>query len=288
MSKLYREMQEAESHSVARSTSSTALAELVTVIGADTQTAREATAAPLLNCQNIQLPRMRLPILLAMKEESYTHSAFESYRSIRTKLTRFQVARGIRSVAISSAVPGEGKTVSALNLAISMAQLENRRVLLIDGDIRTAGLSGLMGVRDQQGLAEVLGGTAVFGDVILSTDIPRLYAVGAGEFMGVAADLFAGPKWKEFMGLCTEAFDMVFVDCPPILGLSDFELISAGCDGALIVVRARKTKRESLTEIAPQLQGTEVLGVILNGQEQKRTNYSGYYYYSRGKGTPHS
>src|SRR5580704_7118770 len=104
MSKLFREMREAESNSLGRSGSSTAVAELVTAIGAETRTAHQATAASLLNCKGIQLPSMRRPILQVSDEESATHSAFESYRSLRTKLTRFQMAHGIRSVVLSSAV----------------------------------------------------------------------------------------------------------------------------------------------------------------------------------------
>ncbi len=214
MSKLFREMQEAERHSVEQPTNSAALAELLTVVGAEAEAAREATSAPLVNCQSVELPPMKRPVLLSTDEETTTHAAFESYRALRTKLTRFQTAQGIRSVAVSSAVSGEGKTVSALNMALSLAQLETQRVLLIDGDLRTAGLSGLMGIVDKPGLAEVLGGQATFRDVVLSTDIPRLFAVSAGELLTAASDLFALPKWKEFVGFCNETFDLVIVDCP--------------------------------------------------------------------------
>jgi capsular exopolysaccharide synthesis family protein len=284
MSKLFREMQEAESHSVERPATSAALAELLTVVGAEAQTARQAISAPLLNCESVQIAPMHRPVLLAADEHPSTHVAFESYRALRTKLTRFQSTQGIRSVVVSSAVSGEGKTTSAVNLAMSMAQLETQRVLLIDGDIRTAGLSGLMGLADKKGLSEVLAGSVGFDQVVLSTNIPRLFTVTAGELLSAASDLFAGSRWKEFIGYCNEIFDMVIVDCPPILGLADFDLISSACDGVLIVVRARKTKRETLTEMTQHLQAKKVLGIVLNGQERRPTNYYGSYYYSRAKG----
>jgi capsular exopolysaccharide synthesis family protein len=199
----------------------------------------------------------------------------------------FQSTQGVRSVMVSSAIPGEGKSVSALNLALSLAQLETQRVLLIDGDIRTAGLSGVLGIADKAGLADVLSGHAKFTDVLRSTDIPRLYVAGAGQLSGAAADLFAGSRWPDFIGCGNELFDMVVVDTPPILGLADFELISAGCDGILIVVRARKTKRDVLTEIGQHLDGKRVLGVILNGQKQQAKRYGyGYYYYGRSTRRP--
>jgi Mrp family chromosome partitioning ATPase len=79
---------------------------------------------------------------------------------------------------------------------------------------------------------------------------------------------------------------MVVVDCSPILGLADFDLISAACDGVMIVVRARRTKRETVHEIGQHLQGKKVLGILLNGQEKRQSNYYGYRYYSRTRVNP--
>jgi len=109
---------------------------------------------------------------------------------------RFQITQGIRSVVVSSAVSGEGKTVSALNLAYRWPSFETQRVLLIDGDLRTAGLSGLLGNADKPGLAEVLAGRTTFQDAVFSTAFPRLYAVGAGELLTAASDLFAGAQME--------------------------------------------------------------------------------------------
>ena len=283
MSKLFREMQEAAADSNSSSVATMAMTELLTAVRADTQATRAATSTPLLECESVTLLPMDRPILLCSSEDVATHHAFESYRSLRTKITRLQSSQGIRSLAVSSAVAGEGKTVSAFNLAISLSQLETQRVLLIDGDIRTAGLSQVAGISDKPGLSEILNGHSSFSKAVLSTNIPRLYMVGAGERTSGAADLFACSKWKEFVGWCNEIFDMVVVDCPPILGLADFDLISAVCDGVMIVVRARRTKRETLTEMSQHLQGKKVLGIVLNGQEKRQSNYYGYRYYSPAK-----
>jgi len=278
MSKLFRNMQEAEKHSVERPASSAAVAQLLTEIGAEVEVGRKANFAPLSQCESIQLPHLRRPVLVAEDEDISTHSAFESYRSLRTKLMYCQSTQGVHSVMVSSAIPGEGKTVSALNLALSLAQLQTQRVLLVDGDIRTGGLSGILGVADQPGVADVLSGQAKFMEVVCSTNIPRLYVIGAGQPEGAVADLFAGSKWSDFIGCGNELFDMVVVDSPPILGLADFELMSSGCDGILIVVRARKTKRDVLAEINQHLDGKAVLGVILNGHKQQSRRYGNYYY----------
>ena len=285
MSKLFREMQETTG-GAAPPTVSAALTELLTAVQTDTEITRKATSTPLIGCQTVSLPELKRPILSTAEEDSTTHTAFESYRSLRTKITRLQSAQGIRSLVISSAVSGEGKTVSALNLAISLAQLETQRVLLVDGDIRTAGMSSVAGVAEKRGLSEFLQGNCTFEKAVLATNIARLYMVSAGEPTSAASDLFACAKWKEFIGRCNEVFDMVIVDCPPILGLADFDLISSTCDGVLIVVRARKTKRETLTEISQHLQGKKVVGVVLNGQEKRPSAYYGYHYYSRPRTSP--
>jgi len=284
MSRLFQQMQESGATSAVSAAVPSTVPELLGLLHRETQTTRDATLAPLLSCQRVELRPLNLPILTASDSDAATHSAFESYRSLRTKITRLQASQGIRSIAITSAVAGEGKTISALNLAISFAQLGTQRILLVDGDIRTEGLSKLAGISGRPGLGEVLNGGCEFANAVLSTSIPELYAVGAGEPTSVASDLFAASRWKEFIAWCNETFNMVIVDCPPILGLADFDLISAACDGTVVIVRAHKTKREMLTTVAKHLEGKKVLGIVLNGEEHRHANYYGYYYYAQHKG----
>ena len=289
MSKLFREMQDAEKHSVQQPMNSAAVAELLAGIRTEAEAARTASPTVLPEYRRISIPALQRPILRTGQEDPSTHAAFESYRSLRTKLTRFQSAQGIRSFVVSSSVAGEGKTISALNLAMCLAQLETQRVLLVDADIRTSGLSKLLGAEKEPGLADILAGRASYRDSVLATDIPRLCLVGAGELLGAAADLFAGSEWAEFIASCNQSFDMVVVDSPPMLGLADFDLISAACDGVLMVVRAGKTKCEILTEARQHLQDKKVLGVILNGYElQRNHSYNYQYYYSSGHKTRRS
>jgi capsular exopolysaccharide synthesis family protein len=281
VSKLFHDMQDAARHSADRPADSPALAQLLEAVGADTETAREATSLSLQGCRHLQMLPLNRPILSADDETPATHGAFEAYRALRTKLVRFQSSEGIRSVVVSSAEAGEGKTVSALNLAMSMAQLPSQRVLLVDADLRTSGLSAVTGAVETPGLAEVLAGEAPFESAPVSTNIRNLYIVGAGEAKMPAADLFAGPKFREFLGWCNEVFSMVLVDCPPMIGLADFDVVSTACDGVLIVVRAHRTKREILTNLRSKLQGKKLLGVLLNGQERQRHKAHYGYYYSK-------
>jgi capsular exopolysaccharide synthesis family protein len=275
-------MQDAARRSAERPANNPALAQLLESVGADTEAAREATSTVLQGCRQLQLLPLKRPILVPDDETPTTHGAFEAYRALRTKLVRFQSSQGIRSVIVASAQANEGKTVSVLNLGLSLAQLPSQRVLLVDGDLRTAGLSNLTGAVETPGLAEVLTGEAAFEAAPVSTNVRNLYIVGAGEAKKPAGDLFAGSRFQDFIGWCNEVFSMVLVDCPPMIGLADFDIASAACDAVLVVVRAHKTKRETLTNLEPKLQGKKLLGVLLNGEERHHhKSHYGYYYYSK-------
>jgi capsular exopolysaccharide synthesis family protein len=281
VSKLFHDMQDAARRSAERPANSPALAQLLESVGADAEAAREATSTVLQGCRQLQMLPLKRPILLPDDETSTTHGAFEAYRALRTKLVRFQSSEGIRSVVVTSAEANEGKTVSVLNLALSLAQLPSQRVLLIDADLRTSGLSVLTGAVETPGLAEVLTGEAAFESAPVATNVRNLYIVGAGDAKLPAGDLFAGPRLQDFIGWCNGVFSMVLVDCPPMIGLADFDIASAACDAVLVVVRAHRTKREILTALGPKLQGKKLLGVLLNGQERQRHKAHYGYYYSK-------
>jgi capsular exopolysaccharide synthesis family protein len=281
-------MQDAEKHSSQHAKNSTAVAELLAEVKTEAEVASGASPVVQPHYRRINTPALQLPILRTQEEEPSTHAAFEAYRSLRTKLTRFQRAHGIRSFVVGSSVSGEGKTISAINTAICLTQLETQKVLLVDADIRTAGLSKRLGAEKEPGLADILAGRLRYCDSVLATDIPRLFLVSAGELFGAAADLFAGSEWPEFVASCNQSFDLIIIDSPPILGLADFDLITAPCDGVLMVVRAGKTKCEILTEARQHLQDKKVLGVILNGYEHQRKHAYGYqHYYYSGSRTRH-
>lgn len=281
MSKLFDAMQNANTRSAELLTGSEALVRLLdSVDGA--KAVGETGATPQNGYRHLELRVMQRPFLLAGDETNATHGAFEAYRALRTKLVRFQSRQGVRSVVISSAEAGEGKTVSAVNLGLCMAQLSGQRVLLVDADLRSSGLSKATGAMETPGLAEVLSGQAPFDKAVVATNIPNLYIVGAGDAKRPAGDLFAGPTFREFMGWCNEVFSMVLVDCPPMMGLADFEVLSTACDGVLLVVRAQRTKRQRLADLVPLLRDKKLLGLVLNGQERQHHKSRPYYYGGNG------
>jgi protein-tyrosine kinase len=218
------------------------------------------------NCRKIQLPPANGHPLVTSEQIS-KGLAGEAYRGLRTRLMRLQTRNGIKSIVLSSTLPGEGKTLTTINLALSFASLYDQSVLAVDADLRTFGLTEAMGGVSGPGLAEALSGTAQFEEALVATNAPNLYTVPAGKLQGSAPELFASDRWKEFMAWATESFKIVLVDAPSVLPLADFELIASSCDGVLMVVRAQHTRREALRHVSAQLDANKLLGVVYNGTE---------------------
>jgi protein-tyrosine kinase len=233
--------------------------------------------------QPIQDPRMiqilsspETTHILGVKDER--HDATESYRALRTRLMRLQSSRDIRSVVLSSGAPGEGKTLTTLNLALCCARLEALRVLVVDADLRSRGLTRLIGDPPAPGLAQVLSGQSQLQNSILPSNHPNLDVLAAGSPVASPAELFTGSAWKDLIGWCSSNYKLILVDSPPIIPLTDFELIVGGCDAILTVVRAHTTQREILRRVASHVDSKKFLGIIFNGAQNHSNNVYHKYY----------
>jgi capsular exopolysaccharide synthesis family protein len=229
--------------------------------------------SPLDECRKLEIP---LSSLLQSKFQGSDslEPVQESYRALRTRLLRMRSAQGLRSIVIASAVQGEGKTMTSLNLAMCCAQLHDMRVLLVDTDIRSHGLTRLIGMPEGPGLSEVLAGTCTAEKAILSTDLPNLHILPGGMPTIPPAELLASRRFQEFVEWSAENFKLVLFDAPPVLNLADVEIVTAGCDGVLMVVRAQKTRRDVLQKSAGQLDAKKLLGVVYNGAEGAHHHYT--------------
>lgn len=233
------------------------------------------------HCRKSSLPLSAF-LQAQFKGSDTIEPAEESYRALRTRLLRTKASQGLRSVVITSAATAEGKTLTSLNLAICCAQLHDMQVLLIDGDIRSRGLTQVLGYPPSPGLAEILEGKAEPEKAILSTDLPNLYVLAAGSSNVPPPELFAGHRWQELIGWGSESFKLILVDSPPVLNLSDMELIGAACDGILMVVRALHTPREMLAKAAHQIDSKKLLGIVYNAVEKSSHQRYHYRAYSSG------
>jgi capsular exopolysaccharide synthesis family protein len=229
-------------------------------------------------CRSIRLPRTEEKSFLVTQYNPAMQSAVEAYRTLRTRLVKQQTKTGARSLVVSSAAQGEGKTLTSFNLALCYANIQYWPVLLVDADLRTGGLSSLMGDPESPGLAGILEGNSSYQDAVLRTDCPSLYVLPCGDTTSSPPELFSAPNWKEFIGWASETFRLVIIDSPPIMNLADFELISAPCESTMLVARARKTDRPALTRVLAQVDPKKLAGVVFNAAEDELSK--GYYKYT--------
>jgi capsular exopolysaccharide synthesis family protein len=228
--------------------------------------------ARLAHCRQVALGNGKAARLVLRQDDSL-NAAVETYRGLRTKLMRAQAKSGLRSIVITSSLPGEGKTLTTMNLGLCYAQLPQQRVLVIDGDMRTRGLTSMLDHPSSPGLAEILSGDVAPDEAIVATSQKNLFILPAGTVSSPSPELFTGTRWKEFLGQCGEMFKVILIDTPPIQPLADFELISAACDGIVMLVRAHHGQRKTLRKMASSLDTKKLLGVVFNATDVSVKDY---------------
>lgn len=209
--------------------------------------------------------------------------AAEQYRIIRTKLRHHP--QQPRMLLISSPMSGDGKTVSAANLAGALALQENLRVLLVDCDFRRSSLTKLLGLdaSGAPGLSEVLRGEATLESALVSIgQFPNLYVLPPGDPRPNPSELLSTARWEALTELFRREFRFTVFDAPPVGAVADYDLIQLACDGVILVARPDHTNRQLWRRALEVVPKSKQLGVILNCVEDWflwKTH--GYYYYSQ-------
>jgi capsular exopolysaccharide synthesis family protein len=195
-------------------------------------------------------------------------AAAEHFGVLRARLLNARSKSGLCSVLISSPQQRDGKSFVSVNLAISLAQLQQFRILLVDGDMRLKGTTRGLQLGQETGLADFLQHFAPFEECVKATTLPHLHVAPAGNVAGQSLPaILQGARWPEFLQRGKQEFDLIIVDSVPVSApVADFELSLNACDAALLVVHIRKTKREALELVTTQMQG-KLLGVIVNNKD---------------------
>ena len=214
-----------------------------------------------------------------------TSVAAEAYRVLRTNLLFWPQWKQLKTIAVTSAVPSEGKTITAANLAITFAR-ERRQVLLVDCDFRRPRLHRLFRISRAPGLAEILASSDDNQVPIWETSVDGLAVLAAGgspETAATSSDLMHGPRLRQLLASVSERFDIVVLDTPPVLALSDAAVVGALADATLLVVRAGGTQRGAAQDALRQLEavGAHVMGVVLNDPAGASPEHSSYKYYNQ-------
>nr|WP_125665848.1 CpsD/CapB family tyrosine-protein kinase [Paenibacillus baekrokdamisoli] len=202
----------------------------------------------------------------------------ESYRTLRTNLQYAEVDRTLQLLMVTSANPREGKTTTINNLAVAYAQAE-KSVLLMDADLRKPTAHQTFQLSNRCGLTHVLTGQAATSEAIKDTSIKHLRVMPSGSVPPNPSELLGSRKMDMLLDELRGKFDLILIDTPPVLAVSDAQIMASRCDGVLLVVNARSVKRQQAVKARDALQfvHARIVGVALNQTSTKEM--SSYYTY---------
>ena len=232
--------------------------------------------ALLANCRRVTWQiRPRYSVFSREQENS---SGAERFRTLRSRLYQVSAVQSVRRVLLTSSVPEEGKTFVASNLAQSMVRQADRKVMLIDADLRASRLHMTLGTDNEPGLSDYLSGEKELTEVVQRSEADNFCFIPSGRYVSNPSELLHSDKMKHLLEKMSELFDWVILDSPPAIAVHDASILADMCDGVLFVVRAGTTNYETARKAAAEFENKNLLGVVLNRVE-KQNAYGEYYYY---------
>jgi capsular exopolysaccharide synthesis family protein len=221
--------------------------------------------------------------LFQSKDQLFT----EQYKNFTARFEYAVDVRGYKVVAISSAIAGEGKTVSTVNLAANLASTGRKKVLLIDLDLRKSDLAKGLRFPSTPGMVELLGGSASLNEVLRFVITQGLHVIPSGKLVSNPWGLLAGEKFRIFLQELRDQYDVILLDTAPILPVSDTLVLRDLVDGIVLVHRLGYTPHNLFRQALEDIGEKKLIGVLLNGVEpQSERYYQRYYgkYYIRREG----
>jgi len=218
------------------------------------------------------------PKLMLFSDNNPFASGAEQFRTLRSRLYRLRESQSLKRVLITSAIPAEGKSFVAANLAQVLIRQSGCRVLLIDADLRSPSLHKSLGAPLTPGLADYLQGERSAIEVMQRGTEDGLLFIPAGKHVTHPAELIAGNAFKKLLDSVSDSFDWVILDSPPTVPVSDASVLAQMCDGVLFVVRGGSTPAEVCSKGCRELQNSPLIGVVLNAVKHSHASDSYYGY----------
>jgi protein-tyrosine kinase len=224
------------------------------------------------------VPFNPLPEALIVNLEKPREAPGEEFRTLRTRLNHLQTLQPLHTLVVASASPAEGKSFTALNLALTHAQLTDKRVLLADFDFRRPSVEKTFRIDASPGITDYLVGKASLKQTIRKLGATNLYVMTAGQPVANPLELLNLRECRSLLATLRQSFDWVVLDSPPLLFAADGNLLATMCDGTIIVVRIGSTTFDAVSRALQSLCENNVLGIVVNGARRGEL-YSKYTYY---------
>ena len=206
----------------------------------------------------------------------------EQYREIRTNIEYSNVDQNTKTILVTSSDKNEGKTTTVSNLAVSFANL-NKKVLLIDCDLRNASIHKMFKINNIYGLTDILAKDRAVDKCIQKTELENLYVLTAGAIPPNPAEILSSEKMKNLIEDLKNIYDYIFIDTPPIGLVTDAGVLSSFIDGVVLVVKSESVEKKYLEETKKKLDAVDarILGAILNSYKSEQKDYNYYSYYGK-------
>lgn len=246
---------------------------------------RSITDAPVLGTIGFDRAAKKSPLIVDSNARSIRA---EAVRQVRTNLQFIDATRPVAVFVVTSSMPDEGKTTTAVNLAIAFSDY-GKRVLLIEGDLRRPRVADYLGIERSVGLTNVLVGQVGVEDALQRWGRGKLTVLPSGTLPPNPSELLGNPMMTELLTRLRRSFDIIIIDAPPLLPVTDAAVMSRLVDGAVVVARYGRTTRQQFAASLRSLKVVDarVLGTVLTCTPAKATTaYTGYAYYSDKKGRP--
>ncbi|WHY80230.1 CpsD/CapB family tyrosine-protein kinase [Neobacillus sp. WH10] len=202
----------------------------------------------------------------------------EQYRTIRTNIHYSTVDKNVRTLMVTSSGPGEGKSTTVANLAVTFAQ-QGKKVLLVDADMRKPTVHYTFNQTNTFGMTSVLTKQVSLEEAISETSVENLSVLTSGPIPPNPSELLSSKSMEQIFQSSEELFDIILFDTPPLLAVTDAQILANRCDGTVLVVYSGKTEKDQLLKAKELLDSAQsnLLGVVVNNKKIQDTNY--YYYY---------
>jgi capsular exopolysaccharide synthesis family protein len=211
----------------------------------------------------------------------------ESFRNLRTNVRFVRAGQGATEMVVTSPAPQEGKSLTAANLAIALAQ-QGMKTLLVDADMRRSVQHRQFDIESSPGLSDLLVSEEGLDGVIRQSEVENLDVLPAGVHPPNPAELVGGPRMERLLDVLRQRYDSIVIDSPPMLAVTDASVLGKKTDGVILVVRAERTEKDAINLAIQQLQdvGARILGVVVNDAKPDGPYYSYYRkYYGEEKRT---